>query len=507
MHISIDILVEELAGRWGMDTGVCSREVRLGISSVTSDPARVGESSLLVADTATLEGLDRAPRHVLAVLEPDGPIPHVDASELAIVRTTLSVPEVCERACVTTLSLSNWDSRVLEAIAARQDVSAVLAIAAERLTNPIALFDSKGALASYAGSLTESAEHTIWEDVLRNRYSPIEYYTHDEQARIARDIRRPWPLVYSPERDRSHRYLTRGLLVDGKLTGTIGMVDVNAPITEGQVALAELVSDRLRLALAMRLGSGPNENDTSYLLRSILNGNKADRGLVSYHMERMGWGQSPTFWLMACENMDGDGDSFADATRLGRISRLLKSVLCIQYEQRVVALVANHDPAANEDLSKLLRKLDMRAVVSAPFAEISRARLAYEQCDLALGATAGSELPSSPMPYAELFDRVLVGALDPSLDVRALCDQTVLTLAEQGFSGDVERGRALVRELHAYLMNGCNALLTARQLYLHRNTLLYHIAQVEELLGSPLADMSPQRRLGLIVSCLVALQG
>lgn len=32
---------------------------------------------------------------------------------------------------------------------------------------------------------------------------------------------------------------------------------------------------------------------------------------------------------------------------------------------------------------------------------------------------------------------------------------------------DVERGRTLVCELHAYLMNGCNALLTARQ---HNNT-------------------------------------
>lgn len=507
MHVSIDVLVEALEERGEARAESPACEERLGISSVTMSCHSVGESTLLVADGEAVARLEALPHHLLVVLAPDEPTPTLNALGLAFIRTKLSVAEVFASICDAMLALSNWDSRVLEAIAARQDVSAVLAIAAERLTNPIALFDSKGALVSYAGTLTQSAEHTIWEDVLLNRYTPIEYYTHDEQLRLARDMHRRWPVVYSPERDRAHRYLTRGLIVDGKLTGTIGMVDVNAPITRGQVALAELVSDRLQLALSMRLASGAVENDTAYLLRSVLNGNKADRGLVSYHMERLGWGPDPTFWLMACETTDSEGESFADATRLGRMSRLLDHALCIQYERRIVALVANHDPCACEGLPELLQKLDMRAVVSAPFVEIAAARLAYDQCDLGLRATANGEPATTPTPFPELFDQALVHAINPGLNLRALCDQTVLALAERGYGGDVERGRALVRELHVYLMNGCNALLTARQLYLHRNTLLYHISQVEDLLGMQLADLGASRRLALVFSCLVALSG
>lgn len=506
MHIALSVLAEELARHGDVKLDVCSYERRLGISGVTGDLDQASGSTLLVVEGGMLPSLVPAPQHVLAVLSSGQASPELDAPELAFVRTDLPFGAIYGRLCEVMVSLSNWDSRVLEAIAARQDVSAVLAIAAERLTNPIALFDSKGALVAYAGSLDQSAEHTIWEDVLAHRYSPIEYYTHDEQVRIAREMRTPWPFVFTPKRDPDHRYLTRGLFVDGRLFGTIGMVDVNAPITSGQEALAELVSDRLRLALSLRLGAGPAENESAYLLRSVLNGNKADRGLVSYHLRQLGWGTSPTLWLMACENLEGESDSYADATRLARISRVLHNGLCIQYDQRIVVLVANRDPSCNEKLAELLRRMGMRAVASEPFHAVSEARRAYEKCDLGLRATTNVEPSPSQIRYPELFNRVLVNAIDPALDARVLCDQTVLSLAAQGYGGDIERGCTLVRELHAYLMNGCNALLTARQLYLHRNTLLYHMQQVEELLGAKLTDMSPARRLELIVSCLVASQ-
>ena len=64
---------------------------------------------------------------------------------------------------------------------------------------------------------------------------------------------------------------------------------------------------------------------------------------------------------------------------------------------------------------------------------------------------------------------------------------------------------AVVQELRTYLVCGCNAHRAARELFLHRNTLVYHVELLEQLLGTGLEELPAPRKTLLEVSCLVAL--
>ena len=65
---------------------------------------------------------------------------------------------------------------------------------------------------------------------------------------------------------------------------------------------------------------------------------------------------------------------------------------------------------------------------------------------------------------------------------------------------DRERRGDLVRTLRVYFLAGSNASEAADRLFLHRNSMLYRLARVQELVGLDLKD--PRARLALQLGLL-----
>lgn len=527
MHVSLDILADRMEGT-NLNVVRCERRrgivemrrligrrlprQRLGCCDggdsqserdvTVEKDAQEGlrDNVLYVATPDELSGLGILPRHL--IVASTGEVPSIldEVPNLAVMTDDAVTATECLAA--TFIRLSNWDSRMLEAVAGRQGVDALLQIAAEQLDNPIALFDSRQALLAYAGELTAKVEGTIWDDVLLRGYSPIEFFTHEEQISIDRYSRAGWPYLIRPQRNRENEYLCGSIFVDRQVVGCVGLVDVLKSHTKGQQALVDLVCDRLQMAFAMRLGEGPGVDDTAYLLRSILNGNKADRGLISYHLDRLGWEEGVSFRLLVMPLTRKTAQSAGTENRIARIGRVLGNAITILYEESVVALVPANVDIPKGQISSLLGRFEMRCLVSEPFEAISNVHDAYLQCQT-MALVDGDKGTVQYLP--DIFERVLPKALERQQDPETLCDRQILRLARDGFAGDVERGRELVHELYVYLMRGCNSHRSARELFLHRNTFVYHMEQIERLLSIKLDELSTSEALFLGISCLVAL--
>jgi DNA-binding PucR family transcriptional regulator len=65
---------------------------------------------------------------------------------------------------------------------------------------------------------------------------------------------------------------------------------------------------------------------------------------------------------------------------------------------------------------------------------------------------------------------------------------------------DQERRSDLVRTLRAYFATGANASAAADRMFLHRNSMLYRLARIQDLTGLDLKDPSASLalRLGLL---------
>ena len=503
MLVSFDMLLEEARHGDGVFSYVMQRargRVIDGVEPLTTSRGH-NDHTLYVGDARALEAeLPIDACHVIIATEPRVGAWSTIPQSLAFVRNN-TYPELLVALMCALARLSAWDARMLEAIAARQDTDALLHIAAEKLDNPLALFDDRLALLGWAGDMPPESADTIWADVLLAGYSPAEFYTSDELRRIEREMQATtWPLVITPKRDQRHQNLTQAIRMDGRQVGSLGQVDVCGPFTAGQVGLVDLVRERLELAFAQRLSGSAHEDGAAYLLRLALNSGKVDEVLASYHLQKLRGTDASEHRLLCCPLPENGSDTLAESLT-ARLGGVLRHAITLCFEQTIVSLVPADLPLP-ERYAGTLAKLGLCCIASEPFGSMSQARYAFQQCSLV--AKAGAGVPGSVVSLPEVFESVLPTLLARDVPVEALCARKVLQLVTSGYQGDVARGSELAHELYVYLMNGCNARLTAKQLFLHRNTFAYHMEQLEGILGERFVDMSHARRLHLAVSCLLA---
>ncbi|MCW2598681.1 MAG: hypothetical protein JWM02_510 [Frankiales bacterium] len=92
---------------------------------------------------------------------------------------------------------------------------------------------------------------------------------------------------------------------------------------------------------------------------------------------------------------------------------------------------------------------------------------------------------------------------NPHLPVHDLAAQVLQPLLD----ADARSGSCLVETLRAWFDAAGSVRATGERLFVHRNTVRYRLAKVEELLGRPLSDMHHQLELSLALTALTMAAG
>lgn len=242
----------------------------------------------------------------------------------------------------------------------------------------------------------------------------------------------------------------------------------------------------------------------SIILRGILNGDRVDPALVAHHLATLGRAEPLSLRMHLCAFASESLNPLTRRNVVERMGRACPGSIVMEYEGALVVLSRSPRDGLSAKASGIVSSLHMRVASSERFFHVSDARHAFDQCRFVASLPEGRV--EGEASVSRLFERALPLAIGRGVNAELLCDRTVLDLAIRGYKGDVERGRALVRELYAYLMAGRKASVAARGLYLHRNTLVYHLELLEGVLGLRFDELDTSGVLFLTVSCLVALE-
>lgn len=101
--------------------------------------------------------------------------------------------------------------------------------------------------------------------------------------------------------------------------------------------------------------------------------------------------------------------------------------------------------------------------------------------------------------FQEYYSDHVINSLDEVTSLKSLCDPRLLQLALTGG----ENERKALHSLRLYLFNGRNISTTAALLKIHRNTLMYRLQNIEQLLELRLKDLNEQEFFNLYLTCLV----
>ncbi len=150
-----------------------------------------------------------------------------------------------------------------------------------------------------------------------------------------------------------------------------------------------------------------------------------------------------------------------------------------------------------DKLNTFLDRSNLRCGYSFPFYH-------FEDCLHHLSQTlyAATQAEASGIPviyYGSVQTRHVLQLLAQNTELAHMAHPMIVELARSEKKSD----RALVECLRVYLLNGRSISATVRALDLHRNTVIYRIQRLQEILNIQFDDMPEESLFSLMLSCLI----
>jgi hypothetical protein len=508
MYLSFNIIMDEFAGYRPImhkmsDPAVQIRQFHYYMAGLSV----IEPEYLYVADT---EQADKAfvkncPKHIIISGDtvPDGLLNKADT--LMQIRGSVSAEALLQAGHALFDSHEAWYNSLLLAVIEHKPLVHFLDLAAQKLVNPFALFDNNRVVIGRAGRFFRSAKGSIWEKIGNPQFTLSDFFTIKEQRDLAvfASKKSERLYTYNPSADPTHAYLTSHIWINDNLYGSIGIVDINEPFTEGQLEITRRIIHVLKLYfqnnhIYMRIA----ENNSNYL-HSLLEGVDISEEIVAHHLNKTAWkiGDEYRCFTFTCP-VDFSPTS-EPVSYVKQISSLFPQALVSVYQNSVVMIVrcADHPAltgAERQKLEQLLKKTGMCCGVSMIFGNFVRLRYYYIQSSFVAIQCKPPPGPAICL-YEDYHKDHVLRTLAAGADLRCFCHPGILSLWESGDEGQ----RELVRCLYHYLLNGKNISTAADALYVHRNTLIYRLGKLAEILGRDLKSLTIDEIFLYLLSCLI----
>lgn len=287
-----------------------------------------------------------------------------------------------------------------------------------------------------------------------------------------------------------------------KTTHSLLLLEHSHPLRRSEGFLLAFLASLLEHALQHRI---PPKDSSSQALNAVLtralNDKTADYLSVSRRLSELGWQTEHDYCCVLLSLRGPETVQKASAHR--RICNYLENILTSS-----CALIHNNDIVlfVNLSLSKLtpeelslqllpfLRDSSLNAGFSRRMKGHLNLRRQYLQARIAL-STGLRQAPEEFLhPFNRISFRYILEQASRKLPGYMLCDENLLLLKEH----DDSTGSGYMETLRLYLDNHCNVVQTARELSIHRSTLLYRLEKIKEILSFSLDD--PEHLLYLRLS-------
>ena len=387
-------------------------------------------------------------------------------------------------------------SRLLAAHFSNRGLQFLIEEAAMALGHPIVVVDpTYHYIAYHLGDISDEGSQLsrvmVEEMASKSLLEQAITYIRDERidSRIARNN---GPLVQHNE-FLDCNTMTLAVMVSGICIAHVMMMERAHAFTELDCEVFERLADFVAQEMQKSEVWSPTTGEMgSYFLLNLINDRHPSDAVTRRRMKALNFHPKPVLFVV-CLHADGAGLEQDQIERIaGQLRPVLHHALYTSYHRQFVALLSRDadDPLWEHSEPKLHEVATLNGLsvgVSNAFTSITETRGAYEQARAAIryGSLTSNSLNDDGLyHYADVAYLRMLELANRRTNLLDFCHPALVELARH----DEEHNGELMDTLFYYLQFAGSTTRAAKLLCLHKNTMLYRMGRIRELLGMDLTS-------------------
>lgn len=377
----------------------------------------------------------------------------------------------------------DWEIIIREAIT-KMDFQKVVDKSWHIFHNPIVLMDGNWHVVALSNRYGENDLDEEWKHICRYGSVSIDVYSYFKNDR-----------VNNYETEGAHYYrmnnrlitncISSLILYDHTICGRINILEKSRKLNPGDIQMLNYLVQILSLAMAL-LEQKKQYNLFSSIYHNLLEEMEIDEEQLCRQMSYRGWiNEKDLFYILVVKPVCELDDKHEALLFKNQLARLLPECEFDVINQNIV--IISHEKCKTDHILKIVSDLDKNGKFvlgkSLKFQDMRLCRHFYNQ---ALFAIQYAKTPVKNGSIVHFYDYAIDFLIlnNDKKEAMLACHPDVLKL----FLLDKEQGTDRLRTLQVYLDKERSLIAASQELYVHRNTLVYRVNKILEMLTDDIED-------------------
>jgi len=478
----------------------------IGLASETGKNEKQDILYIVKDDTPLFEDIAQSAAQLLVLSDgaPDEVLSRISGPCL-LLRTDIPEKDLLNRLAEVFYKYNRWEEAVEALIFSGANLSSILEMGNMFIGNPMALCDVSLHCLATCYEQFAPANNSVWKSIDTPGHSSV---TLNELLRNNHllDRVRSAPEAFTYELPgNTERVMHLNIFSKHQRIAYLVAVEMLQPFNEYTCSIANRFGQLLAIAVSTTMVyQHENLSNIDLVSRRILAGDQINEAYLKFILNQVGWKRNDAYCICEFEavKVDMPYDTLPDIV-LFQSSMRDSSIFYYRTSIMVVHNLTKSCQSYSElgvQLESLLEQSFYVGGISDVFFDYSNLKFYEAEAFAALNfaKTSVQDTDKNLVFYRECMLDNMLRLCEKNFDLRLLCRSDVYQLWEY----DKKHNTSYVDSLYVYLSTGKNLIESAKRMFVHRNTFVYRIGKILELIGED-AFRSDNSTLEVLLSCIV----
>ena len=378
---------------------------------------------------------------------------------------------------------------LLSSVAKARGIYSVVSIGYELLGNPIIVSDKSWKAIVIVADDKESDDKGYNEFLTQGALS-LETVSFDVKDKLTNRIEQAEkPFRYQGAKMKYARLFGR-VLAGSRPVATVSVVELNRPFRDEDyeivAMLCNAVSAEMQKNKFLHYTRGLLYEE---LIVELIEGKIENDNLISERVKSLGVGMKKYIYVLTIDIKGFDVEKFSLSYMRDYLEKMISGSKALIYNEYIVIVASCSQETGLYDsdiksLGDFLGEYNMRGGISRGFQRFEEIGDHYRQSLDALSIGARMDRSVNLHSYDDYAIYHIAKACAHTANLRVFCQPKLYVLMDY----DRDHNTSFTTSLYYYLKHSRNITETAKSLHLHRNSMIYHLKRIEEIMGFSLTD-------------------